>query len=277
MRTRPLSLAAVALVLLATSCAEMNKLAAAAIQKPRLEFRSVALSSADLEGVTLAFTYDLENPNAFGLDVAKVSYAMEVESARVVSGEVPGGLRIPASGKAPLTFTARLRFRDVPRLVEVAGQQRDIHYQLSGTVGLSTPVGVLDVPLSHQGTVKPPRLPRFSLDGLGLGAVSLSHVTVELRLRVENPNDFPVPGGRLDGAVSLGGKPLAEVDGHALGTLPRNGDGRVTIPVKIDVERAGRLAADLAAGRPVEVAVRGKADVGGLSVPLDLGGRFAGR
>ena len=274
-RVGPLLLAALGLAL--ASCAEVGKLAAAAIEKPRLVFKTVALQSVDLEGATLAFTYDLENPNAFGLKLAKVGYGLEVEQTSVLTGEVPGGLRIPASGTAPLTFTARLRYRDVPGVVQLVGKQDALRYKLSGVVGLDTPVGVVEVPLSHEGSVRLPGLPRFSIEGLGVRSMSLSHVTVELRVRVQNPNDFPVPPGRLDASLALGGADLAEVSGQALAAIPRNGDGRVTIPVKIDLERAGRVAADLMAGRPVDVQLRGKADVGGLSLPLDLWGRFSGR
>jgi hypothetical protein len=67
------------------------------------------------------------------------------------------------------------------------------------------------------------------------------------------------------------------VDGQALGAVPRDGSGVVTIPVRVDLLRAGRVAGDLVAGRPVDVAVRGKVEVGGLSLPLDLSGRLAGR
>jgi LEA14-like dessication related protein len=275
MRSRPLLVALLALLL--PACAEVGKLAAAAVERPRLVFKAVNLQAVDLEGATLAFDYELENPNGFGLDVAKVGYGLEVEETRVLTGEVPGGLRIPAAGKAPLTFTTRLRFRDVPGVVGLFGKQDTIRYKLSGTVGVGTPVGVVVVPLAHEGTVKLPALPRFSLEGLAIRSVSLSQVTVEVRLRTQNPNAFPVPAGQLDATLSLGGEALAEVDGHALGAVPRNCSGVATIPVRIDLLRAGRVAGDLVAGRPVDVAVRGKAEVGGLSLPLELSGRFSGR
>src|SRR5690242_2943672 len=85
-------------------CAGLSEFAASAVQKPKLTFRSVALSSLDLEGATLAFTYDLENPNGFGVRLARVGYSVDVEGTRVASGELPGGLEIKAKGTAPVTF-----------------------------------------------------------------------------------------------------------------------------------------------------------------------------
>ncbi len=270
--SRPLLLAALAL--LAPACAEVGKFAAAAIEKPRLTFRSATVKAIDLEGATLAFTYDLDNPNAFGLDLARVGYGLEVEGKRVVDGDAPGGLRIPASGQAPITFDARLRYRDISGLAALAGKQDAVRYKLSGEVGVRTPLGVLAVPLTHEGSVNLPRLPRFSVHRLSVRSASLSQVSLELELRMENPNDFPLPAGRLDARLTLAGREVAAVGGQPLAALPRGGSGSVVIPVRLDLERAGRVAADVVSGEKVDLSLTGAADVGGLSVPLELSGKY---
>src|SRR5512133_3003435 len=139
----------VALALLA-ACASLRDLARSAFQTPRLEFRSASLQALDLEGATIGVVFDLTNPNGFGLDLARVGYGVEVEGARVATGELPGGLAIPASGKAALTIPVRFRFADVPGIVSLLTTHRDaVHYKLTGNVGVRTPVGVIDLPLSH--------------------------------------------------------------------------------------------------------------------------------
>jgi LEA14-like dessication related protein len=160
MRARLVLLACFALL---AGCAEVQKLAAQAVDPPRLTFRSVDVRSLDLEGATLGFSFDVENRNSFGLDVAKVTYGLEVEGTRVTSGDIPGGVKLPARGKAPLTFTARLRFRDVPGIASLVGKRDSVRYRLSGSVGVQTPLGVLELPMSHEDQVKLPRVPRFSL------------------------------------------------------------------------------------------------------------------
>ena len=166
------------LVLAALSgCAGLKDLARTAFREPRLVFRSVALGALDLEGATLAFTWDVENPNAIGLDLARAAWQVEVEGTRVAAGDLPAGVAIPANGKAPLAFPVRIRFRDVPGIVSLLGSGRsDLGYKLSGSVGLRTPIGVVDLPMSHQDRVKVPTLPRFAIDGLRVRSVSLSAV-----------------------------------------------------------------------------------------------------
>lgn len=274
MRTpRPL-LAALALLAL-SGCAALNRIAASAFEKPRLTFRTATLQQLDLEGATLGFEFDLENPNSFGLSVARLGYGVELEGTRVATGEMPGGLQIPAAGRTPVTFPVRIRYRDVPGIVSLLGKQRDaIGYRLSGTVGVKTPVGVVDLPMSHAATLPLPRLPAFALDGLAIRSVSLSQVALDLKLRVRNPNAFPIPAGKLDYALALAGASVARGDDRALGAVPGAGSAVVSIPVQVNLMEAGRAASELVRGAPVDVNLKGTADVGGLPIPLDLGGRM---
>lgn len=271
----PRALLAVATAALLSGCAAVNQLAAAAFEKPRLTFRSATLQSLDLEGATVGFEFDLENPNSFGLSVARLGYGVEVEGNRVATGDMAGGLKIPAAGKTPVTFPVRVRYRDVPGIVSLLGKQRDaIGYRLSGTLGVQTPVGVIDLPMSHQATLPLPKLPAFALDGLAIRSVSLTQVALDLKVRVKNPNAFPLPAGRLAYALALSGAQVAQGDEGPLAGVPGAGTAVVTIPLRVNLAEAGRAATDLVRGSPVDVSLRGTADVGGLPIPLELGGRL---
>jgi len=259
---------------LVTGCAGLQDLARAAFQEPRLSFRSASVQALDLDGATLAFTWDVENPNSLGVNVARAAYQIEVEGTRVAAGELPAGLSIPANGKAPLTFPVRVRFRDVPGIVSLLGSGKsELGYRLSGSVGVKTPVGVVDLPMSHADQVRLPALPRFEVDGLRVRSVSFSAVAIDVRLRVENPNAFPLPDGRIDYALALAGTSVARAEGASVGTVPGGGTAVVEIPVRIDVASAGRVAADIARGAEVQVELTGKAQLAGLPVPLDVHGR----
>ncbi len=272
------TLLALVLPAVLAGCAGLQDLAKAAFQEPRLTFRSVALDRLDLEGATLAFTWDLENPNAFGADVARAAWQIEVEGTRVAAGDLPAGLSIPANGKAPLTFPVRVRFRDVPGIVNLLGSGRsDLAYRLSGSLGIRTPIGVVDLPMSHADRVKVPSLPRFAIDGLRVRSVSLSTVSLDVRVRVQNPNAFPLPDGQLDYALAVAGASVARAQGASVGAVPGNGSAVVEIPVKIDVLSAGRAASELARGGDVQVDLTGNANVAGLPLPLQLSGRVPAR
>src|SRR5512142_2529378 len=133
------TLVALVLPVLLSACAAVQDLAKAAFQEPRLTFRSASIDALDLEGATVGFTWDVENPNAIGVDLARAAWQIEVEGTRVAAGDLPAGLKIPASGKAPLTFPVRVRFRDVPDVASLIGSGReDLGYRLSGSLGIRT-------------------------------------------------------------------------------------------------------------------------------------------
>jgi LEA14-like dessication related protein len=264
------TLVALAVVLLA-GCASLKDLARVAFQTPRLEFRAATLQALDLEGATVGVVFDLTNPNGFGLDLARVGYGVEVEGTRIAAGELPGGLAIPASGKAALTIPVRVRFADVPGIVSLLTTRRDsLRYKLSGSAGVRTPVGVIDLPLAHEDTVRLPSLPGFAVDGMSVRGAGLTAVALDLRVRVKNPNAFPIPAGRLDYALSLGGAEVARANDAALGNVAGGGSTVVTIPVKVDLVRAGRVATALLGGGEVPVGLAGTANLAGIPVPLDV-------
>ncbi|BDG03603.1 LEA type 2 family protein [Anaeromyxobacter oryzae] len=270
------ALLVVAVALLA-GCAELSKIAEGAVQRPHLTFRSAALQALDLEGATVGFTFDVENPNGFGAKVARLGYGVDVEGTRVATGEMPGGLTIPANGKAPVTFPVRVRFRDVPGIAALLGRRDAVSYRLSGTLGIQTPLGVVDLPISHEDRLALPRLPDFAIEGLSIRNVSFGEVGLEVRVAVKNPNAFPIPASRLDYALSIAGNAVARGDGRAMQLVPAGGKSVVSIPLKVELAEVGRAASDLVRGGAVDVGLSGTADLAGIPVPLDLRAQLPAR
>lgn len=278
-RTLAPRLAALLLPLaLLPACAGLQDLARASLKRPVLHLRSASVQALDLEGATLAFTWDVENPNGFGVDLARVAWSIDVEGARLASGDLPGGLAVPANGVAPVSFPVRVRFADVPGIVALLGGGRDrIRYALAGNIGVRTPLGVIDLPLSHEDALRLPDLPRFAVEGITVRSASFTGVAVDVRLRVRNPNAFALPPGRLDYALAIGGVPVVRADQARIEPVAGGVSGIVAIPVRVDVASAGRAAAELARGAEVGVELTGRAHLGGIPLPLDLRAKVPAR
>jgi LEA14-like dessication related protein len=271
---------ALALPALAAGCAGLKDLARSTLQEPKLSFRSANVQALDLDGATVALLFDLSNPNAFGLDLARAGWAVDMDGTRIASGDMPGGLAIPANGTAPITLPVHVRFRDVPGIAALLSSGKDaVPYTVSGALGVRTPLGILDVPLSHSDTLRLPRLPHIALDGISLRGFSLESLGVGfvVRLRVSNPNRFPIPAGGFETAVALGGSNVASAQVGRLQPLPAGASALVEIPVSVDPGSALRAATLLGRGGDVDVHLTGKVDVAGLQFPLDLRARAPAR
>jgi LEA14-like dessication related protein len=275
---RRLALAALLLAPLALAgCAAVGELAKAAFQRPTLTFQKASVESIDFEAATLALDYDLENPNGFGLTLARVEYWLQLDGRVVTRGQVRGGLSIPAAGHAPVRFTVRLPFAEVPRLVEVVRAQKPVAYTVGGNVGVETPIGVLDLPITHSDQVALPALPRFRLAGVAVRLVSLTDVELRLSLAIDNPNPFPIPAGALKYAAAVGGEVVASADAEALGAIGARREGTVTIPIRLSILGAGRALSQAVNGGSADVRLQGEARLGAIPVPLDVSGRAGGR
>lgn len=256
-------------------CATVRDFAASAFQRPTLTFQSASVEGLDLEGVTVVLHYMLENPNTVGARLSRLSYALDVEERRALSGSLPGGLEVPSRGAAPLPVAVRVRFADLTGLVEALSSKEEVAYRVSGDAGVDTPIGTLDLPFQHSGRVPVPRLPAFSIESARVVGGALSP-GIALRLRVSNLNAFPLPEGRVEYRVEVAGRPVVRAATATLAPVPARGNASLDLPVQIDLLAAGSALAAAMQGGAVEVVVHGDAGFASVRVPLDLRGR-AGR
>jgi LEA14-like dessication related protein len=264
-----------ALLLAATGCAEVGKVIGASFEKPRLSFESWEPREADLEGVTLALRWRVDNPNSVGLRLSGLDYRLDVEGHQAIAGSAAGGIRIPSRGSAAVDLPVRVRYADVPPLVGSLFGRESLAWRISGEAGLETPVGPVRIPFSHEGRVPAPRPPRISLQGIAVHDISLGGLTLDVRLAIENPNAFPLPLGALSYALRLSGAEVVTGASHPLAVVPGGKGGVAVLPVHLSFAAAGAAARRAAAGDPMDVALQGTAGFGGLKLPLDLKGRFA--
>lgn len=271
-RPAPPALLAALAALSLSACAGVGKVISGAFERPRLQLETVGVEAIDLEGATAVARYRVENPNGFSLTVARLSYQLDVEGQQVVAGSLPGGLRLPARGAAPLVIPVRVRYADVPAFLERVTQRDHVAYRVAGSVGFDTALGAVDIPWSHTGEVPLPKLPAFSVDSVRLSGAGFTGLTVALKIRLGNRNAFPIPGGRLDYRLDLNGAPAVRAAAASLASVPAGGSTVVDVPVKVDLLAAGMGAGQALAGGRTEVALSGSAAWGSLRIPVDLRG-----
>jgi LEA14-like dessication related protein len=265
---------ALAATLLAAGCAEVGKVIGAAFEKPRLTLVGWEPTEADLDGVTIALHWRIENPNGVGLKVTDLEYRLDVESHQAVSGATRSPIAIPSRGAAPFDLPLRVRYREVAGLVGEIFKKPELAWSVEGRVGIDTPVGPILLPFSHQAKVAAPRPPRLSLTGLSVHDIGLTSLTLDVRLALENPNVFPVPGGALSYALRVAGAEVASGATHPLSGVAPGKTQPITLPVRLSYGAAGEAARRAAAGEALDVVLRGQASFGGATLPVEIQGRL---
>lgn len=266
-------LLALAAALALPGCALIQKIAGAAFEKPTLAFESWSADALDLDGVTIALHYRLRNPNGFGLDLRTLRYRLEVEGRQLFEGDLPAGVHVQASGETPLAIPVRLRWKDVPNFAQLLVTRRDLAYRISGEAGVGSPVGTIGLPFDHADHVVLPRLPSFAIERITVRDASLAHLALDVRLRVENANRFPLPVGALVYGLRVGETDVVTGGTHPLAAVPPGGRATITVPVRVSLAGAAEGVRELLRGAAVHL--RGLAGYGAAEVPVDEEGRVA--
>jgi hypothetical protein len=166
LRRRAALLGLLLLLLPAGGCTFLRAISGVGFQRPTLTFESWAPEQLDLEGVTIGLHYRLDNPNDFALDLQHLDYRLEVEGEQVAEGQLPAGVELRARGPTPVALPVRLRWRDVPNFVEMLLTRSELAYRVTGTAGIGSELGRVDLPFEHRDRVAVPR-PVLRLGGGG--------------------------------------------------------------------------------------------------------------
>ena len=254
---------------LASGCATLQQMAAKAFRKPTLTFKNASLTDVSLGSTTVNLSYQLQNPNPFGLSLASVDYAFFVEGKQVVAGSPPGGLSIPASGSTVLVLPASVKFAELAPVLETFLTKDVAAYRAQGSVGVQTPLGIIKIPLSKEGTFPVPKLPQVALQSPRITRITVSSATLEMPLLVTNQNDFPLPIAGLSAAVAISGSRVGTISSPDLGTIGPRAQLPVNLPLTVDFLQAMNAAAALQAGSAV-VSLDAEIRSGPAVIPIRL-------
>jgi LEA14-like dessication related protein len=244
---------------------------------PHVTFQSATVVGATFEGVELLVAMEVENPNAFALPVVRLAHAVTVDGQPAFSAVASASAAVPSGGTFPVLLPLVLPYGRIPAIGERLVAGRPIAYAVTGSVGLQTPAGVVDLPVGWEGTLPLPRRPEFAFEGVEVGVLSALSLSFDVKLRVSNPNAFRLPGGLLGHRVSVAGTAVASGD-QKLPGLEAGATAVVLIPCQVNPFGVGAGAAravyEALQGNEIPVALLGRATLAGIPVDLALESRI---
>ena len=259
-------------LVLATSCVLLVQLAEGRFEKPDsgLQERGAVGRLAE-RGDAERRDAGVDNPNPVGLSLADVDYRLSIDGHPVAAGKPPEGLEIPANGNADVTLPASFQFADLGQAVATVLSKGSAGYKAEGTVGLKTPVGVVRVPLSHEGTFTlPVDAGHHAWERHGSTSVALDHADGGVPGHADREGELPVPLQALEAAVTIGGARVGEVSAKDLGTLAPGTSRSVSLPVTIPFSGALEAAQAIMKGGTVPIALDGQLQSGPAPVPFSV-------
>lgn len=178
---------------------------------PTARIESVRMTDLSFEYVELTADITLSNPNSFSLELARLSYAVDVNEARPVSGRARQAITLAPEGDAQTSVSVRLRYADIVQMVSGLSEVSETPYRLELEPGFDVPVlGAVDIPLVWEGTIPVLRMPRVRFSGAALESVSILGAQLSIGFEIDNPNSVRLIPDDISFAFSLSGISIAD-------------------------------------------------------------------
>ena len=251
---------------LLAGCSLLGQVASSVFERPTLTFKEARLPHVDFQGAELDLVFLVTNPNSVGIDLTRASYDLEVEGHKVASGTPKNGLKIPGGATTAVTFPAKVQWNEIAPALEALFAMDQVHYKASGELGF----GPVTLPLQHQGTFAPPKMPRLDLGRPQITSLSLTGARLSLPIRIANLNGFPLPLGGLLATVDLAGARVGRIAMPQAAPVPSNGETTVTVPLDVSFLQAGSAVAEAIHTGVAEVKIDAVLNAAGASIPLKV-------
>ena len=168
-------------------CACATLRGVADFREPSLSFKDASLSDVSLAGATVNLTLTVHNPNAQGISLAETDYKLSVAGKQLVAGNPVGGVQIAGGTSSDVVLPAQVRFADLGDSLTAVLRQEQFPYRAEGHIGVSTPLGVVPLAFSKEGTLPVPRLPTLTFEAPRIAALSLTQAVLDVPLTLSNP------------------------------------------------------------------------------------------
>ena len=150
MNRRLASCAIAALVVLLSGCAGLPT----SVEAPRISLERVALDQATVLEQRYTLTLRVENPNAIGVPIRGLSYAVRLAGTDFASGTTPQGFTVPAQDVTLIDVGVTTNLLQSARqlMTFLAGKPDAVDYALSGEVAIDLPF-IEPIPFARSGQV----------------------------------------------------------------------------------------------------------------------------
>jgi LEA14-like dessication related protein len=251
----------VAVAVVLTGCQQLDKMPDLKQLLPKVRFGDVKVDDLNFQKLDGKLVLEVDNPYPVGLGLRKTDWKLGLAGHPFLDGTDSGGLNIEPAGTGNVRIPFSMKFVDALNVASDAGGDR-LPYTLDTVLGFDTPLGPIDVPLHHEGTLPALRMPKVRLTGLRIQKFAPlkneASLAVDVSLHSDQPSALNFES--FDWGLKLAGNDVASGN-TVIGEV--TGDKEVTLPIDLNLLGIGEVIVE-ALTRKSELKVRltGDAKVG---------------
>ena len=125
---------------------------------PDISLTGIDVKKLGLAGAKVVIGANIENPNAFGVDINKLIYNLSINGKRWVKSDIGKTISLDGKGSSTLTIPLELNFLEMgSSLYQMLTQSKGMNYNLTGDMKFDADHPLLkgvDAPFTKKGTVE---------------------------------------------------------------------------------------------------------------------------
>lgn len=254
------------------------------IKKPSVSYSKMVIDDISFKDVTLLFDFEVTNPNSFGVSANQYQYEFFINGTKFVSGIQNEDLFIQAESTSIVQVPVSLTFSEVYNTIGSLVRQDSMAYRLSTEVEFNVSgIGAQRVPVSVDGELPVPKLPRIELSSFDVEELSFSGAEMQATFRIDNPNAFGITFMNTFYNLEVNGKEWLNTRLDRNISLDRSESELIIVPIRLNSSQMGSVLIEMLNGkREFEYHLTGSAQVSaelrgfsGLeTIPFDIKGTY---
>lgn len=245
--------------------------------KPTADVAAVHIPSINLHKAEIVVDVLVSNPNPIPIPLIDISYLIESNGRKLVSGLIPDAGTVQAHGSETVKIPIVLIYDDIKSTYADIKPGSIIPYRVKVDLIVDVPIiGRLTLPLEKKGEIPVPYKPDVDVERIHFDKFSFEETTATLHLKLENKNDFDLALNKLDYEIWLADLSIGNAELKESTKIDKNGITKMQIPISFRPKDFGSALWDMIRGRGTGYSLKGSIDVdtpfGSMKLPISKEG-----
>ncbi|KAK8965114.1 hypothetical protein KSP40_PGU022522 [Platanthera guangdongensis] len=245
--------------------------------KPTADVTAVHIPSINLQKAEIVVDVLVSNPNPIPIPLIDISYLIESDGRKLVSGLIPDAGTVHAHGSETVKIPVVLIYDDIKNTYADIKPGSIIPYRVKVDLIVDVPIiGRLTLPLEKKGEIPVPYKPDVDVERIHFEKFSFEETIATLHLKLENKNDFNLALNKLEFEIWLADVSIGNAELKESTKIDKNGITKMQIPISFRPKDFGSALWDMIRGRGTGYSLKGSIDVdtpfGSMKLPVSKEG-----
>jgi len=192
-------------------CAALTACAGVPGVRPSVRNVEARVQRIHLDGVEMEFDITIGNPLLSALHSPRYTFSLDAAGRTLATGRAAAGADFPAAGVGTVTIPVRVGYDLLAAAYGDLDGLSEAPYELRGSVMVPMLGSTVDVPFAHIGSFPIVRAPMVEIVDVDTSLLTDTGGDFYVKVRLRNPNRFPVTLDDVGYSLELGGLGFADL------------------------------------------------------------------